>query len=270
MSERIVYTIDEDGVADVRLDRAEKMNAIDPAMFAAIVETGKKLTAEKSLRAVVLSGNGRAFSAGLDFMSFQAMADTDGEGLNVDLSERAPGSPANYAQLAGYVWHELPVPVVAAVHGVAYGGGLQIALGADIRIVTPDARLAIFEINWGLVPDMSGTQTLRHFMPLDVVKELTYTGRVISGEEAVKLGMATRVSDDPYKDAMELAKTIASKSPSAIRAAKKLLNASGLVSVEEGLMMESELQHAVLGKPNQVEAVMANMEKRPPNFQDVD
>lgn len=270
MSERVVYTIDENGVADVRLDRPEKMNAIDPAMFAGIAETGQALATHKSLRAIVLSGNGRAFSAGLDFMSFQAMADSKGKDFGRTLADLAKEGPANYAQLAGYVWHDMPVPVIAAVHGVAYGGGLQIALGADIRIVAPDARLAIFEVNWGLVPDMSGTQTLRHFMPLDKVKELTYTGRVISGEEAVKLGMATRLSDNPYKEAMELAQTIASKSPSAVRAAKKLLNASHLVSQEEGLKLEAELQGLVIGKPNQVEAVRANMEKRPPKFIDPD
>jgi enoyl-CoA hydratase/carnithine racemase len=266
MSERVVYTIDENGVADVRLDRPEKMNAIDSAMFAGIAETGKKLAADKSLRAVVLSGNGRAFSAGLDFESFLAMADSKGKVFENSLFDQAQDGPANFAQLAGYVWHDMPVPVIAAMHGVAYGGGLQIALGADIRIVAPDAKLAIFEINWGLVPDMSGTQTLRRFMPLDKIKELTYTGRVISGSEALKLGMATRLSDEPYRDAMELAQTIASKSPSAVRAAKKLLNAAGLVSLEEGLKLEAELQRSVIGKPNQVEAVRANMENRPPKF----
>jgi enoyl-CoA hydratase/carnithine racemase len=268
MSKRVVYTI-EDGVADVRLNRPEKMNALDPAMFQAITETGKELAMNKSLRAVVLSGEGKAFCAGLDFMSFQAMAGSDREKLNQDLFKADTDSPANYAQQPAFVWHLLPVPVIAAVHGVAFGGGLQIALGADIRLVAPDARLSVLEIKWGLVPDMGGTQLLRHLIRLDVVKELTYTGRIVSGPEAVALGLATRVSENPYEEAKALAREIASKSPDAIRADKKLLNASGLVSVAEGLKMEADLQRTVIGQPNQVEAVLANMGKRVPKFRDL-
>jgi enoyl-CoA hydratase/carnithine racemase len=269
MSQRVVYTI-EDGVADVRLNRPEKMNALDPAMFQAITETGKELALNKSLRAVVLSGEGKAFCAGLDFMSFQAMAGSDREKLNQDLFKAGADSPANYAQLPAFVWQLLPVPVIAAVHGVAFGGGLQVALGADIRLVAPDARLSILEIKWGLVPDMGGTQLLRHLVRLDVVKELTYTGRIVSGQEAVALGLATRVSENPYEEAKALAREIAGKSPDAIRAGKQLLNASDLVSVAEGLKMEADLQRTVIGQPNQVEAVLANMEKRAPQFKDPD
>ena len=268
MSKRVVYTI-EDGVADVRLNRPEKMNALDPAMFQAITETGKELALNKALRAVVLSGEGKAFCAGLDFMSFQAMAGSEREKLNRDIFKAEGDGPANYAQQPAFVWHLLPVPVIAAVHGVAFGGGLQVALGADIRLVAPDARLSILEIKWGLVPDMGGTQLLRHLVRMDVVKELTYTGRIVSGPEAVALGLATRVSEKPYEEAMILAREIASKSPDAIRAGKKLLNASGLVSVAEGLKMEADLQRSVIGQPNQVEAVLANMEKRVPKFKDL-
>jgi enoyl-CoA hydratase/carnithine racemase len=268
MSKRVVYTI-EDGVADVRLNRPEKMNALDPAMFQAITETGKELALNKSLRAVVLSGEGKAFCAGLDFMSFQAMAGADREKMNQDLFKADGDNPANYAQQPAFVWHMLPVPVIAAVHGVAFGGGLQIALGADIRLIAPDARLSILEIKWGLVPDMGGTQLLRHLVRLDVVKELTFTGRIVSGPEAVALGLATRVSEKPYEEAKALAREIASKSPEAIRADKKLLNASGLVSVAEGLKMEADLQRTVIGQPNQVEAVLANIEKRAPKFKDL-
>ncbi|MBI5604613.1 MAG: crotonase/enoyl-CoA hydratase family protein [Deltaproteobacteria bacterium] len=267
MSERVVYTI-EDGVADVRLNRPEKMNALDPAMFEAITATGKELAANKAIRAVVLSGEGKAFSAGLDFMSFQAMAKTDREKLNRDLFKAEPDNPANYAQQPAFVWHWFPVPVIAAVHGVAFGGGLQVALGADIRIVAPDAKLSVMEIKWGLVPDMGGTQLLRHLVRLDVLKELTYSGRVVSGTEAVALGLATRVNENPYEEAMKLAREIASKSPDAIRADKKLLNAAWLVTVAEGLKMEADLQQTVIGKPNQVEAVLSNMEKRTPQFKD--
>jgi enoyl-CoA hydratase/carnithine racemase len=268
MSARVVYSL-TDGVADVRMNRPEKMNALDPAMFEGLTKTGKELAANKSLRAVVLSGEGKAFSAGLDFMSFQAMADSGGEKLGQGVFESEKDSPANFAQQVSYVWQVLPVPVIAAVHGVAYGGGLQVALGADIRIVAPDARLSIMEIKWGLVPDMGGTQLLRHLVRLDVVKELTFTGRIVTGKEAVALGLATRVSDNPFEEAMQLAREIASKSPEAIRAGKKLLNSSRSLSLEEGLKLEATLQRSVIGQPNQVEAVKANLEKREPRFSDI-
>lgn len=267
MSKRVIYSI-EDGVADVRLNRPEKMNALDPAMFEAITATGKELALNRSLRAVVLSGEGKAFSAGLDFISFQAMAGSDRKGLGRELFEAEADNPANYAQQPAFVWQVLPVPVIAAVHGVAFGGGLQVALGADIRLVAPDARLSILEIKWGLVPDMGGTQLLRSLIKLDVLKELTFTGRIVSGSEAVELGLATRVSENPYAEAMKLAREIASKSPDAIRAGKRLLNASRLVSVAEGLKLEADLQRSVIGQPNQVEAVLSNMEKRAPIFKD--
>ena len=158
------------------------------------------------------------------------------------------------------------MPVIAAVHGVAYGGGLQIALGADIRFVAPDAKLSVMEIKWGLVPDMSGTQTLRHLVRLDVAKELTFSGRIVSGTEAVALGLATHVSDTPREAAFALAREIATKSPSAVRAGKRLLNASVTASVEEGLQLEAKLQTSLIGKPEQVEAVKANLERRAPRF----
>ncbi|MBW1710249.1 MAG: crotonase/enoyl-CoA hydratase family protein [Deltaproteobacteria bacterium] len=267
MSERVTVSI-TDGVADVRMNRPEKMNAIDPAMFEGLSQMGLELAKDRSLRAVVLSGEGRAFCAGLDFMSFQAMADSSRGSSTRNVIEQDTSSPANLAQRAAYIWTELPVPVIAAVHGVAFGGGLQIAMGADIRFITPDARMSIMEIKWGLVPDMSGTQTLRRLVPLDVIKELTFTGRVISGTEAVELGLATHVSDTPFESAMELAREIAARSPDAVRAGKKLLNASALVSLEEGLRMEAELQKSLIGQPNQVEAVQANIQKRDPNFKD--
>jgi enoyl-CoA hydratase/carnithine racemase len=261
MSDRVSVTL-ETGVADVRLNRPEKLNALDLETFVALAETGKALASEPSLRAVVLSGEGRAFCAGLDMGLF------GGGGGGVDLFERFPDSPANRAQRAAWIWNELPVPVIAAVHGVAYGGGLQIALAADIRLVAPDARLSVMEIKWGLIPDVAGTQTLRRLVRLDVARELTYTGRVVSGSEAVALGLATRLSDDPRSDALSLAREIASKSPHAIRAAKRLLDASGLVGVAEGLRLEEELQRTLIGSPNQLEAVRANLEKRAPRFRD--
>jgi enoyl-CoA hydratase/carnithine racemase len=261
MSDRVTVSLAQ-GVADVRLNRPEKLNALDRAMFEALVETGRALANERGLRAVVLSGEGRAFCAGLDVGSFG--------GVGGSLFERGPDSPANFAQRAAWVWSELPVPVVAAVHGVAYGGGLQIALAADVRLVAPDARLSVMEIKWGLIPDMSGSQTLRRLVRLDVAKELTFSGRVVSGDEAAALGLATRVAERPYEAACELAREIAAKSPSAIRAGKRLLDASGLVDLEAGLRLEEELQRELIGRPDQLEAVRANLEKRAPKFSDPD
>jgi enoyl-CoA hydratase/carnithine racemase len=255
----------KDGIADVRLARAEKLNAFDLPMFAALVETGVALGRDPSLRVVVLSGEGRAFSSGLDVPALMSgLAERSGPRL----SERTSESPANHAQRAAWVWQEVPVPVIAAVHGVAYGAGLQLALGADIRFVAPDAKLSIREAHWGLVPDVAITQTLRNVVGLDVAKELTFTARVISGEEAVRLRLATHLSDDPHRDAMALAREIAARSPDAVRAAKKLWNEALLGSVADGLRLEAELQGTLVGKPNQLEAVRANLEKREPRFRD--
>jgi enoyl-CoA hydratase/carnithine racemase len=265
MSDRVSVTT-EAGVADVRMSRAGKLNALDTAMFEALTETGRSLAADSAVRAVVLSGEGRAFCAGLDFASFAAMGDRASRGPN--LFERSAESPANFAQRAAWVWTELPVPVIAAVHGVAFGGGLQIALAADIRLVAPDARLSVMEVKWGLIPDMSGTQSLRRLVRLDVAKDLTYTGRIVSGREACELGLATRVCDAPREEALELARDIAAKSPEAVRSGKRLLDASALVSVEDGLALEEKLQRSLIGSPNQVEAVRANLEKRAPTFRD--
>jgi enoyl-CoA hydratase/carnithine racemase len=260
MTERVSIEIDG-GVADVRLNRPEKRNALDAPMFAALVEAGKRLAVDRSVRAVVLSGEGLGFSAGLDFKSFLG-------GSGGSLLTREDDSLANRAQRAAFVWQEVPVPVIAAIHGVAFGGGLQIALGADLRYAAPDAQLSVMEIRWGLVPDMSGTQTLRHLIRLDVAKELTFTGRIVSGTEAEQLGLVTRAVESPREAALVTAREIAGRSPDAIRSAKQLLNAADLVSLEEGLLLEEKLQRALLGSSNQIEAVMANMEKRAPVFRD--
>jgi enoyl-CoA hydratase/carnithine racemase len=253
-----------DGIADVRLTRPEKMNALDPAMFAALVETGEHLKRDPSVRAIVLSGEGRAFCAGLDTENFGRMASGAG-GLRRDLIARSHGI-ANAAQYAVWVWHEMPVPVIAAVHGIAFGGGFQLTLGPDLRYVAPDTKLSVMEIKWGLVPDMAGTQLLRHLVRDDVARELTYTGRIFTGMEAHALGIATRVTTDPHGEAMATAREIAGKNPAAIRAAKRLLNMAPVSDPAAGLMAESAEQLALIGSPNQVEAVMANLEKRAPRF----
>jgi enoyl-CoA hydratase/carnithine racemase len=272
MSELVTIDI-ADGVADVRLNRPEKYNALSPAMFDAIVEAGEALARNPAVRAVVLSGNGRGFCAGLDFGSFQGMSErsdaaaatgTDAGGALARDSER----PENRAQRPAYVWKRLPVPVIAAVHGVAYGGGLQVALGADLRYATADAKLSVMEIKWGLVPDMGLTQTVRDLIRLDVLKELTFTGRVVSGEEARELGLVTRVCEDPLEAALTAAQEIAAKSPDAIRAGKRLLEESWHAEPVVGLGLEASLQSALIGSPNQLEAIKANFEDRAPIFVD--
>lgn len=267
MSDRVTIDI-TDGVADVRMNRPDKMNALDPAMFAALVEAGDQLAADRSVRAVVLSGEGRGFCAGLDIGAFMGGGGDDG-GASFDvLGGRAEGRIANVAQQVAYTWTALPVPVVAAVHGVALGGGIQIALGADIRIVAPDARLSVLEIRWGLLPDMTGLQMLPRLVGLDVAKELAFTGRMVSGTEAAQLGLATRVADDPHGEAMALAREIASKNPAAIRGMKALLNDAGTRPLADSFKEETRLMTEIIGSPNQIEAVMAYFEKRPAVFTD--
>jgi len=266
----------KDGVADVRLNRPDKYNALSQEMFAAIIEAGESLLDSKDVRVVVLSGNGRGFCAGLDFGSFQGMAGGNAGG-NAARSNPAPALfkrnddlPENRAQRPAMVWKRLPMPVITAIHGVAFGGGCQIALGGDIRIAAPDAKLSVMEIKWGLIPDMSLTQTLRDLVPLDVAKELTFTGRILSGTEAHSLGLVTRTAADPLAAAMTLATEIAGKSPDAIRAGKRLLEATWRADVATGLALEQELQGKLIGRPNQLEAVKANFENRAPKFRDPD
>ena len=261
-----LVTVDvKDYVAHVRLNRPEKYNALSPDMFKAIIEAGESVAADKSIRAVVLSGEGRGFCAGLDFDSFTELASG---GAEEALFARKEGSVANNAQLAAFIWKQIAVPVIAALHGVAFGGGFQIALAADIRLAAPDARFSVMEIKWGLVPDMSGTQTLRDLVRLDVAKELTFTGRIIDAEEAAQLGLVTRVCDNPLAEAQKMAREIAGKSPHAMAASKRLLEEAWHGPHADGLKLEETLQGPLLGSANQVEAVMANFENRPPKFQD--
>ncbi|WFU22684.1 crotonase/enoyl-CoA hydratase family protein [Bradyrhizobium sp. CB1717] len=269
MEERVSISISE-GVADVRLVRADKMNALDQAMFEALVAATDRLSKDKSVRAVVLSGEGRAFCAGLDMGRFAAMKEKGGNGIpggeNRDLTKRTHGQ-ANFPQAAVWGWRQLPVPVIAAVHGVAFGGGFQLSLGADMRFLSADARMSVMEIKWGLVPDMAGTPILASLVRDDILRDLTYTGRIFSAQEAMSYGLATRICDDPRAAALEVAREIAGKSPDAIRAAKRLLNN---LSVDPGpaLLAESVEQQKLIGSANQTEAVRANLEKRAPKFAD--
>jgi enoyl-CoA hydratase/carnithine racemase len=276
MSDRVTITVDG-GVADVRLNRPDKLNAVDGAMFQALVAAGEQLKADSSVRAIVLSGEGRGFCAGLDFSSFQSMAggsggEGGGAGSNrvsanrvLDRGDRI----TSLGQQAAYTWTEQPAPVIAAIHGPALGAGFQIALAADIRFIAPDAKMSVLEIRWGLVPDMTGTQMLPRLVGLDVAKELTYTGRMVEGEECVRLGLATHLAEDPREAAFELAREIASKSPHAIRGAKRLLSMAGQVPLAEGFAAEAETMASLIGSPNNVEAVKAYFEQRTPDFVDV-
>jgi enoyl-CoA hydratase/carnithine racemase len=263
MSDPVSVSID-DHIATVTLNRPEKANAVSLAMFDALGDVGRELAADRSVRAVVLHGAGDNFCAGIDLGIFQ---DPSFE-FSAETLAPLDGSPANRFQAAAYVWRELPVPVICAIHGVAFGAGLQIALGADLRYARPDAQLSIMEVKWGIIPDMAITTTLRGLVAVDHVKELAWTGRVVSGEEALQMGLITASYDDPVAAAMETAATIRVKSPDAIRAMKRLFNTAWRQSEAEALALEAELQHGVLGKKNQLEAVMANMQKRAPEFDD--
>ena len=267
MNDRVKITMLEDGIADVRMTRVDKMNALDPTQWAALVDAVETLKATPGLRVVVLSGEGRAFCAGLDLASMQGDRDPGASSAGGSLADRTHGI-ANNAQYAAWGWRELPVPVIAAVHGVAFGAGSQIMAAADIRIVHPETRIAIMEMKWGLVPDVAGMPLWRTQVRDDVLREMIYTNREFNGVEAKELGFATHVADDPHAKAMELARVIANKNPHARRGAKRLCNLIGDASDAELLQAESDEQIKVIRTPNQMEAVMAEMQKRKPNFQD--
>jgi len=261
--ERVRVRVDDHGVAEVAMVRGSKMNALDPGMFEALEAAIARVGGDPAVRAVVLHGEGRAFCAGLDKSSLEGVAREAGS--IGDLLPRTHGL-ANRWQHVAWGWREVPVPVIAAVHGAAFGGGLQIALGADVRLVHPQAQLSVMEIKWGLVPDMSGCVFLAELTRADVARELTFTGRVVGGTEAVALGLATRASEDPLADARAMARQIAASNPDAIRAAKRLMNTSSPVDAARVLVSEAFEQQRLIGSANQREAVAAGFEKRPPRF----
>jgi enoyl-CoA hydratase/carnithine racemase len=275
VADRVKVTMDR-GVAEVRLNRPDKMNAIDGGMFEALIDAGERLKTEVGVRAVVISGAGRAFCAGLDQQTLRMMTgeqpvdDRPRRSLSTVAAaiEARPYGIANRVQYAVWVWHTLPAPVIAAVHGAAMGSGFELALGADIRIVAPDAKMAMVEVDWGMVPDMCGAQLMRRLARDDVVRELMFTGRSFSGEEAVALGFASRLADDPRAEALKLAHEIAGKSPDAVRAAKRILNLARDFGAAEILIRETEEQVAIFGGANQVEAFQANSAGRKPRFVD--
>ncbi len=264
MSDRVLVNVN-DGVADVRLNRPEKLNALDGAMFKALADAGESLKERSDVRAVVLSGEGRSFCAGLDVSSFQEMGSSQ-EKNETDPEDALQGRITHLGQQAAWVWQELEVPVIGAISGHALGAGFQIAMGPDIRLVHPDTKMSVLEIRWGLVPDMGASVLLPPLVGLDVAKELYFTGRMISGTEAAQLGIATRVSENPRADALELAAEIAEKNPEAIRRMKTILNGIGERSTAQRFAAEREHIGALIGSPNQKEAVSAFFEKRTPKF----
>jgi enoyl-CoA hydratase/carnithine racemase len=262
-SDRVLVSVDQH-VAHVRLNRPEKRNGLDLAMFEALAAAGERLAGEAGVRAVVLSGEGPAFCAGLDWAAFLELG---AEG-STRLLDRPDGRPDNLAQRVSRTWAELPVPVIAALHGVAFGGGLQIALGADLRYAHPATQLAVMEIRYGLIPDMGLSTLLPALVRGDVARELVFTGRRVSGEEAAALGLVTRACADPLAAALETARAIAAQAPRAIRAAKRLLDGTRGLDVRASLALESDLQRTLLATPEQMEAVLAVMQKRPAVFDD--
>lgn len=251
----------QDHIARVTLTRGDKMNALDDAMVKAIVVAGQEVAASDA-RAVVLSGEGRAFCAGLDFASFAAMG-------QVDPTEWLMGrthEDANELQEMALVWRRVPVPVIAALHGVAYGGGLQVALGADIRIAAPDAKLSLMELKWGLVPDLGGMALLPALVRSDVLRQMTYTAAPIGAEQAERWGLVTSLADDPKAAALTLAREIAGKSPQAIRAAKRLIGVAESAPRADVLLAESRESAGLVGTPEQLEVVAANLQGRKPEF----
>jgi len=253
-----------DHVATVTMVRADKHNALDRPMFEALEGAIGRLKKEAGVRCVVLAGEGPSFCSGLDIASFMAEGD-DGAG---SLMAPRDGAAANYAQHVATGWNELPVPVIVAIHGYCLGGGIQIALGADIRLAAPDATLSVMESRWGLIPDMGITRALPRLVGIDVAKEITFTGRCIDGEEAARLGLVTRTAPDPHAAAAQLAAEIAQRSPDAVRAAKRLYDESWTAPAERTLALEAELQQGLIGSPNQIAAVMAGMSKQPAEFTD--
>jgi len=265
MSDRVTVTI-ADGIADVRFNRADKRNALDNAQFVAIAKAGERLKNEPGVRAVVLSGEGASFCAGLDFSIFGSFA--GGPSDKVEIGVLSESGITHLGQQVCWVWQEVPVPVIAAVHGHALGGGAQIALGADIRISTADAKWSIREVHWGLIPDMTGTFTLSRLVGNDVARELTYTARMFDGAEAKQLGLVTRLADDPYTAAHALAAEIAGRSPDAVRGAKALFSRMYEQQAAEQFAAERSTIHGLIGSPNQIEAINSNLENRPANFAD--
>lgn len=248
----------QDNIAIVTLNRADKYNGLDWKMFSGIIDVTKQLKKNKTVRAVIVRGDGKAFSSGLDVMSMKK------DPLFVPKLLVKPGtSISNAAQDVSYLWRELPIPVIAVVHGKCYGGGLQIAMGADFRFSTPDCEFSILEAKWGLIPDMGGMLTWREVLRGDILRDLTYTGRMVQADEALEIGLITRIEEDPMTAALEYAKELVTRSPDSVGASKKLINRIWTEDDKGVLNWETKLQKKVLGRWNQLAAASRNISKNP-------
>lgn len=254
----------ENHIAHVRLTRADKMNAVDQEMITAIIDAGNEVAASDA-RAVIVSGEGKAFCAGIDISGLSGMVGKDPAEL---LMPRTHGhGTTNQWQEVAMVWSRMDIPVIAAVHGVCFGAGMQLALGADIRIASPDAQFAVMEMKWGIVPDMGGMVLLPKLVRSDVLRRMTYTAEPIDATQAERWGLVTEIADDPLAVAQALAETIAGKSPSAIRAAKRLIAVAETADASTVLDAESREQVELIGKPHQMEVIAASFAKRAAVFE---
>lgn len=253
-----------DHIAHVQLNRPEKRNAVDPEMFEALIATGQEVAASQA-RAVVLSGAGEGFCAGIDIGSLGGMIGKDIEAMIMPRTHG--GGTTNQWQEVAMIWHRLEVPVIAALHGVCFGAGLQIALGADVRIAAPDTRLAVMEMKWGIVPDMGGMVLLPRLVRSDVLRKLVYTAAPIDAAQAERWGLVTEIAEDPLAAAFALAEDIAGKSPKAIRAAKALISIAEQENAEAVLLAESRFQAGLIGSKEQMEVIAAQFAKRAPVFE---
>ncbi|WP_445946472.1 crotonase/enoyl-CoA hydratase family protein [Shewanella sp.] len=248
------------GIAYVTLSRPDKYNALNFDMFKAIDKVIKQLQQDKQLRLVILSGAGGNFSSGLDVKSLNK---DPSKALNL-LFKWLPGN-ANLAQRVSLGWQRLPVPVIAVIEGICYGGGMQIVLGADIRIASDNAKLSIMEAKWGLVPDMAGLAGLRQLIGKDQALKLTYTAEVIDAEKAFAIGLVTEVSLEPMARAKALAEQIMQTSPDACAAIKLSINRSWTGSLRSLLSRESVSQvRLLLGKNRLIAALRQTKDPQKP------
>jgi enoyl-CoA hydratase/carnithine racemase len=260
--ERVLIDI-EDGIATVTLNRPDKYNGLDMPMFDAVTKAAKTLKKDRSVRVIILCGAGEAFCSGLDIKTVSRNP------INFLKLLFKPGRKiSNLAQDIGYLWRDVPAPVIAVTHGYCFGGGLQIALGADFRFSSADCEFSVMESKWGLIPDMSLAVTLRELIPIDLAKELTMTARRFNGAEAKAMGLVTRISDDPMADALIFAQELAERSPDAVAASKLLFNRSWNATDKVALDWETKLQKKILGRANQRIAVARNTSSPEKPWQD--
>ena len=264
MSDRVSVDF-ENHIAHVRMIRTDKMNAVDQGMIDGLIAAGQEVAASDA-RVCILSGAGKGFCAGIDISGMAAMS---GQDPVERMMPRTHGDgTTNQWQEVSLIWRRtVPVPVIAALHGVCFGAGCQIALGADIRIASPDLKMAVMEMKWGIVPDMGGMVLLPDLVRSDVLRRLTYTAAPIGAEQAERWGLVTEIAEDPLAAAQALAEDIVLKSPSGVRAAKRLIGQAELRERADHVLLEESREQAdLIGKPDQMEVIAAQFGKRAPKF----